>query len=80
MSNNDRAKYYFNQGVSLFRTRDYKPALKELEHALGLVEPWDTQLREKMLNFIQEVRLCAKDKEELDKLNSQLESFKNAGF
>jgi len=72
---NDQAKKFFNQGVALYQVRDYGPALEKFEKALGLVDSWDTQLREDILNVIEGVKQCENDKAEADYYNSQADYY-----
>jgi len=75
MSNNDQAKDFFRQGEALYEIRDYAPALKKFETALGLVESWDTQFRESLLKMIENTKELVKVKAEADYYDEQIRRF-----
>ena len=72
---NDQARNYFNQGWAFYEVRNYGPALQKFETALNHVESWDTQFREKIRKVIEEVKLCARDKKEADRIGELIRSF-----
>ena len=63
------AQEYFNRGMAFFEDRNYGPAIENLETALRL-SSGNEELCEKLRGMIEEMKLCAKDKAEAERLTA----------
>jgi hypothetical protein len=80
---NDQVKKIIDEGMVLCNPSgssltNYKLALNKFETALSHVEPWDTQLREKIQIMIEKVKSLIKIRTEKDYYNSQWEMLERA--
>ena len=64
---------YFERACSYYEDRDYGPALKNFEAALKLKPD-----NKKLQHIINEVKLCAQEKEQADDLQSKLDKLRSS--